>query len=202
MTVISLPEQGAVLLLNHKKRTAVYRHNNSGEKPKLTDHYGHIASIADSSVKKIGKRTIDGKRAIGFEVPEPGGEGGPPLQVWVDPHTRLPIRVEASGNGVLQDFQFDVDVPEELFKLEVPEGYLLENEYVAPQEPVALIKDELQKYRLVVNDPNRSPQQTIEAYLKLALAGESLLARKLHKKTKQEHEEIRQLDGFENLELK
>ncbi len=132
-------------------------------------------------------------------MPEPGTEGRSLLQVWVDPHTRLPIKVEASGNRVLQDFQFDVDVSEELFKLEVPEGYFGENRYSVPQEPVVLTKDELRKYTSVVNDPNRSPQQTIEAYLKLASAGEFALLRKMQERPTLD--DYRVLDGFDKLEL-
>ena len=113
--------------------------------------------------------------------------------------SRLPIKVEARGNRVLQDFQFDVDVSEELFKLEVPEGYLLENRYAVPQE-IVLTKDELRKYTSVVSDPNRSPQQTIEAYLKLTSAGESSLVQKMQERPTLD--DIRGLDGFDNLELK
>jgi hypothetical protein len=161
--------------------------------------YGRLRAIAESSVKEIGRRTIDGKPAVGFDVPETGRPDAESMRVWVDPVTRLPIRVVASGNRVLRDFEFDADVPEDLFELTAPDGYFVENRYRAPQTAIALEEGELRKYSSLVADPNRSPQQTIEAYLALAAAGKTELVQKLQRHPAPD--DIRELDGFQELKL-
>ena len=205
VTVIIVPDKKVMLRIDHKRRTAEYRRDNSGKKPKPSDPYGHIASIAEGSVKEIGRATIDGKSVIGFEVPEVGLEDGPPMKVWVDPNTRLPVKVVAAGNRVLCDFQFGVDVPEELFKLDAPKGYLVENRYAAPQKSLALPEDKLRKYRATADDPGRSARETIDAFLKLASAGEISLAQAMQNDPERDNlrrHDLRKLDGFDRLELK
>ncbi len=124
-TRIRVPDQKIVLHIDHENHTAVFRRDNADEKSIASDPYTQLASIAESSVKEAGKRTIDGILAIGFEVPEPGS--GEPMMVWVNPRTRLPVRIEASGTRVLDHFAFDAEVPENMFRLTVPEGYTVEN---------------------------------------------------------------------------
>ncbi len=198
-TRIRVPDKKTVLLINHNDRTAVFSHDNSGEERKAIDIYGRLTTIAESSVKEIGKRTIDGKRAVGFEVLETGLPDEKPMLVWVDPSTRLPIKIVAGGNRVMCDFGFNTHVPEDLFELTVPDGYFVENRYEALQAAITLEESAQQGYTSLVTDPNRSPQQTIEAYLALAAAGKSELVQKLQRQPTSD--DVRELDGFRELKL-
>jgi outer membrane lipoprotein-sorting protein len=76
----------------------------------------------DVSIEPLGQKEIDGRTAEGFRATGPDGE----LIVWADPETALPIRVEQTWRQmqfVYTDFQFDVEMDESLFSMEIPEGY-------------------------------------------------------------------------------
>jgi hypothetical protein len=74
------------------------------------------------SVEPLGEKEIDGRIAKGFRATGPDEE----LTVWADPQTALPIRMEQKWRQmqfVCTDFQFDVEMDESLFSMEIPEGY-------------------------------------------------------------------------------
>jgi hypothetical protein len=79
----------------------------------------------DPEVVSLGEKEIDGKKAVGFR----NKNGDTQLDVWGDPSTGWPVRIETVWNGtpktetVFKDFQFNVAVDESRFSLEVPEGY-------------------------------------------------------------------------------
>ena len=73
-------------------------------------------------VEPLGDKEIDGQIAIGFRATGPDGE----LTIWADPQTALPIRMEQKWRQmqfVCTDFQFDIEMDESLFSMEIPEGY-------------------------------------------------------------------------------
>jgi len=60
--------------------------------------------------------------AQGFRATGPDGE----WTIWADPETALPIRMEQKWGQmqfVCTDFQFDIEMDESLFSMEIPEGY-------------------------------------------------------------------------------
>ncbi len=74
------------------------------------------------SVEPLGEKEIDGRIAKGFRATSPDGE----MTVWADPQTALPIRMEHKWRKmqfVCTDFQFDIEMDESLFSMEIPEGY-------------------------------------------------------------------------------
>jgi len=76
----------------------------------------------DVSVESLGEKEIDGRIAKGFRATSPDGE----LTVWADTETALPIRLEQTWRQihfVCTDFQFDTEMDESLFSMEIPEGY-------------------------------------------------------------------------------
>ncbi|MBN1765898.1 MAG: hypothetical protein JW860_11615, partial [Sedimentisphaerales bacterium] len=51
------------------------------------------------------------------------------VTIWADPRTALPIRIEQKQPGleiVCKNFEFDVELDESLFSMEVPEGYTMQ----------------------------------------------------------------------------
>ena len=76
----------------------------------------------DVSVEPLGEKEIDGQIATGFRATSPDGE----LTIWANPETALPIRMEQKWRQmqfVCTDFQFDIEMDESKFRMEIPEGY-------------------------------------------------------------------------------
>ena len=70
----------------------------------------------------LGEKEIDGRRVVGFRL----SAGGVVIDVWGDPKTRLPVRIETTMAMVpnlkitQSDFEFNVPMDESLFSLEPP----------------------------------------------------------------------------------
>lgn len=195
-TQIHRPKQNRILLLDHKERTAEFTIGPV----RLDDKYRWLTTVEDSSVKDLGESTINGRRVVGFEVPERGSEKIPNsnMKVWVDPDTRLPVKIEAIGNRILQDFIFESEVRDELFALKVPEGYFVERRFANPPTE-DIPKADLETYASIVGDAKRSSGQTVVAFLKLSGAGKRKLASKLQRNPSSD--DLRELDGFADLRI-
>jgi hypothetical protein len=74
------------------------------------------------SVEPLGEKEIDGQIAKGFRATGTDEE----FTIWADPQTHLPIRIEQKWRQVefvLTNFEFDIELDESLFNMEIPEGY-------------------------------------------------------------------------------
>lgn len=101
------------------------------------DYYERIRQIPAETAKKLPERTIDGKDAIGFVIHEvverKRGTDSWTRTYWVDPRTKLPLRVEVSSRStnpmmgesdwVQSDFVFDAPLDESLFSTVPPPGF-------------------------------------------------------------------------------
>jgi type II secretory pathway component PulM len=197
-TMIRVPDEKTSLWLKHVEQQAVWSRDNSGQPPAGSDVYEWLTKLAESSVKELGRHTIDGKVVMGFEVPEAGGKRDP-MTVWVDPQTRLPIKIIATGNRVMHNFVFDAKVPKGTFDRKVPEGYFVENRYKELQPAIEIDPAILKMYTALVTDSERTARQTIEAFLVLAKGGKTKLVQQLL--VEPSEDDLRELDGFESLEL-
>jgi hypothetical protein len=85
------------------------------------------AQEKDKSVEELGESEIDGRRVVGYRFVEMGMSS----TVWADAQTYQVVQVEmdmgeAVGQQmsiVMRDWEVNVELDEELFSLEVPEGY-------------------------------------------------------------------------------
>ena len=79
----------------------------------------------DKRSRPLGEKQIDGVRAVGFRLDDKTGS----TDVWADPKTSLPIRVETTFLGetkvevVMTNFQYDVELDESLFSFDPPSDY-------------------------------------------------------------------------------
>ncbi len=98
------------------------------------DFYEQVRRFAAGKVEKLPEQMIDGKRAVGFRFVERGERTGKTLvrNIWVDPATKLPIRMEATygsprgpndGDAMRSEFIWDAPLDPALFSTEPPEGY-------------------------------------------------------------------------------
>jgi hypothetical protein len=97
----------------------------------------------DATARALPGKKLDGKEVLGFAVPAPCDSGclkdkALTLIVWVDPGTRLPVRIETRDKDekgdtieIVDQIVFDKALDEKLFVLEPPEGYKLRTEGVA-----------------------------------------------------------------------
>ncbi len=87
----------------------------------------------------LGEKVIDGRRLAGYRLTGHGLN----CELWGDPQTRLPVRIETSSSGIQgstpsiwSDFVFNANLDESLFSLEPPAGYQVQNLIAAaPNEP-------------------------------------------------------------------
>lgn len=79
----------------------------------------------DNASRPLGEKQINGVRAVGFRLDDKTGS----TDVWADPETSLPIRVETTFLGetkvqvVMTNFQYDVDLDESLFSFDPPDDF-------------------------------------------------------------------------------
>jgi hypothetical protein len=98
------------------------------------DLYKAIRDVAANPVQTMGEKSIDGQLLIGYSgsMRETGVDGITtlaPVHVWVDPKTKLPVRLDKldTTNGKIipafTDLQFDVLIDDALFAMVPPAGY-------------------------------------------------------------------------------
>jgi outer membrane lipoprotein-sorting protein len=91
--------------------------------------FRNFRDLPDFSVRRIGRRMLDGAAAEGFELTKAGEEH--PITVWADPQTSLPVRIEQTAKQadgkliqvVTANIVFDTELNDSLFDLTVPAGY-------------------------------------------------------------------------------
>jgi outer membrane lipoprotein-sorting protein len=117
----------------------------------VINFYDLFRTIAADPIKTLPPREIAGKSAVGFMVrnPMPGGDHRKPeapkpeITVWVDPQTKLPLRIEMTSregivttSEVFTDIVFDRPLDPALFDMNPPAGFRLETFGVAQLQPV------------------------------------------------------------------
>jgi hypothetical protein len=117
-----------VLTLNPKQKiAALIDLKDLPEKPEnileeMRNIITDLQNDPDFSVEPLGEKEIDGRTVKGFHATSPDEE----LTIWADPQTALPIRTEQKWHQMqftCTDFQFDIEMDESLFSMDIPEGY-------------------------------------------------------------------------------
>ena len=136
--VIDFDASRMLTLIPNQKRAVLIELKDMPEKPEnvleeLRNMVTEIQNDPDVSVEPLGEKEIDGQIAKGFRASGPDVE----LTVWANPQTALPIRMEQKWRQmdlVYTDFQFDIEMDESLFSMEIPEGY---SELPSAELPIA-----------------------------------------------------------------
>jgi len=127
-------EKGRMLSLNDVDKTATYV-SIKGQLQEMTKSYiGFVREVLmdlkDSpNIKELGEREIDGQKAIGFS----GRGRTQEVNIWADPKTALPIRVElrlGQLSVILKNFEFDVPIDDSQISMDMPDGYTLDKTVV------------------------------------------------------------------------
>jgi outer membrane lipoprotein-sorting protein len=113
------------------------------------DLYGDLRDMQSSATTPLGQKVFGDKTLTGFSgIKESKDDEGKvfrqPVNVWVDPASKLPARVEYfDGAGhleaALQAIRFDVPLEDALFDMQVPSGYRVQPEEmnIATSQPAS-----------------------------------------------------------------
>jgi len=127
--------QGKMLNLSPAEKLAIvfdYTNMPEDQKSKSGNFLAQFRSLLldardkpDAKRESLGEKDIDGQRVVGFHV----SGGGMTLDLWGDPKTGLPVRLEGTMammpnvKVTMSDFAFNVAMDESLFSIEPPAGY-------------------------------------------------------------------------------
>lgn len=120
-------ESSKVMVLDEGTKTVFYIDlKNLPSIPNYTEHLKNLITKLENSpefeVKKLGEQIIDGKKAVGFVATCEGIE----VTIWADVKTAIPIRIEQKEpnlNVICKNYQFDIEMDDSLFSMEIPQGY-------------------------------------------------------------------------------
>jgi hypothetical protein len=129
VSIIDL-ETGRILNLSEDEKEAVYIDlKGLPSIPNYLDQLKNVVLMLQDSedfvVEDLGTEEIDGREVVGFLAEHPKVE----ITLWADAQTGLPVRIEQNQGQlrvICKNVQFDLPMSEELFSMEVPEGYELQ----------------------------------------------------------------------------
>jgi len=126
VSIIDL-ETSRILTLDIPKKEAAYIDLKG--LPSMPNYFETIRDLIvklqdspDFVVEELGKKEVNGRKAIGFRAKHPMAE----IVIWADTKTARPIRIEQHENQMLvicRNIQFDVPMDDSLFSMEAPEGF-------------------------------------------------------------------------------
>ena len=129
-------EQGRMIGLNEStKQATLVKLVNLTEEHKTGSQMNQFDMIRErlrqatenpeTEVESLGEKRIDGRDLVGFRFPE----SVQPMTIWADPITHFPVRIESTMVGppqtevVMSNYEFNVDLDESLFSMEIPDDY-------------------------------------------------------------------------------
>lgn len=120
---------------------------------------------SDLKREPLGEKDIDGRRVVGFQITIEGAV----MNLWGDPKTGQPVRLEMTGGMdgstkvTASDFVFNADMDESLFSVEPPAGYTVRYEKIdaSPREEKDLIALFREYSRLTGALPDSLDERTV-----------------------------------------
>ena len=130
--------QGRILVLKPARMIAIIR--SSPVMPQ-TNPMVDLQQLHETDGRFVAARTLDGMRCNVFRVDQESQT----LMIWADPETNLPVRLEtfdplkidpgdppAGPKAIVTDMEWDADLDEALFSVQLPPGYVLEEDAYPP----------------------------------------------------------------------
>ncbi|UCG57779.1 MAG: hypothetical protein JSU70_23305, partial [Phycisphaerales bacterium] len=126
-------ESSKLLTLVEQSKTAVYIDLKS--LPEIPQNYldelQDVVSVLEDDpnfvVEELGEEEIEGRWCVGFLASGPQGE----VVIWADSETALPVRIEQKEHQmtvICKNFEFDPQIDEALFSMDIPEDYTLQEQ--------------------------------------------------------------------------
>lgn len=138
-------QAGKTLILGSKRKTATIR-----EFPSTSKHYDPVVGLRDlheTDATFVGRQQLAGKPANVFRIERDDQI----TTIWADRRTDLPIRLRIVQRGqtpptpgqedvlIIGNFVWNVVLPDSLFSLEFPPGYVSRDEYDGPPTEAHLV---------------------------------------------------------------
>lgn len=139
-------KRGRSMAVDPKKKRVMRFEGMANITPEMKqmNFYDFIRNIQAKAVSELPAKTIDGKKRLGFRIeravdhPMMEKKLSLKMNVWVDPQTKLPVRIEELAPEstastkyrvavVMDRFQFDQPLKKELFTFDPPEGYIVQS---------------------------------------------------------------------------
>ncbi len=136
LVMIADLKQGKVLELNSYGKVA--RWVDQKDRPDLEelkdpiDHLRNLKEDARDHAKSLGDEEVGGRKCHVYQVkglPKSSWIGGDQFTLWADAKTGLPVKIHAGDEHTsltFEDFKWNEPIREDLFSLEIPKGYTLE----------------------------------------------------------------------------
>lgn len=125
-------EAGRILTFSETKKEAQYISLEG--LPPIPNYMENLKNVIvmlqetpDFVVENLGPQQVDGLEVVGFLAKHPRAE----ITIWADAETGLPVRIEQNEGQmrtICRNMQFDVEIDESLFSMDVPEGYTVQQE--------------------------------------------------------------------------
>lgn len=126
--IVDTNKERQILLMPKEKRAVIRSAFPSDTISPVESPLMSLRAMREFATLELPRRMIEGKEVIGFVCNE-----GPyaNLNVWVDPDTKLPVRMESSGENdsgemvheVIRNFVYNLPVDDSLFSVGVPVDY-------------------------------------------------------------------------------
>ena len=119
-----------LILFKGQKRAQLLEFKDMPESQRQKNYLEDLRQLKEEDVTFLGNDTLDGLPTLKYQY-EKAGEYA---TIWLDEKTMLPLKFVAStspGNespeaGItMRDFQWNVEVDDQLFSLDIPEGYIV-----------------------------------------------------------------------------
>ncbi len=121
--------RGRMVIIDTAKKSAIVMDNAKPPEDFAAKTVEHLRNLPGKDAKPVGRERIGDVEAEGYRVEERGGT----MVAWVDPKTKLPIRIDVTNTfmnkpvrATLTDFQLDPPLDDSLFRADPPEGYAVQ----------------------------------------------------------------------------
>lgn len=110
------------------------------------NYLAEMKKLIEESESELGEKDLDGRQVKGYRLSKLGIVD---MTIWVDAKTGKPVQIEMAlfggATAVMTELEFDAELTDDLFSLEVPEGYtLLETsiklKVAGPEDVVELLR--------------------------------------------------------------
>ena len=142
ITIVDMQQNKMILLVEAQKKAITYDLTElpaeERKKQEEQDFLARIKKLIEESETELGDKKIDGRAVKGYRVEK----GNQVITIWADAETAQPVEMtmtmfQGETKMTMSDFNFDVELDDALFSLDVPKGYTVDKKQIEFKEPSA-----------------------------------------------------------------
>ena len=137
--ILDIQQNKMITLMEAKKTATVYDLTEMSadmrKRHEEQDFLGRMKALIEKSETELGEKEIDGRATKGYRVKEDNQI----FTIWADAETGQLVEVnmtmfQGETKMTMSDFEFDVELDDSLFSLDIPEGYTVEKDQITIKE--------------------------------------------------------------------